>query len=366
MSRILLDINSVVPYFVRGWLSGIGRTTKSLVEAMNALEDIPHEILLYSQNMKGIGGQNLKSHFANKHLYLPHREKYNKLLGILPIRELLSHYDLCHIPHNFAYVKHPEKTIITLHDTLYFSYPEDNLNHQFARNNYPHLARTCKGIITCSESSKSDIVKYMDVDPAKIVVTPWGVDTTLFHPAEQKQDFAPYFLAVSCSNGRKNTINVVKSYLELSKNNPIHDLVLVWGNPSNEVLSMIDSSSIRDKVKILSHISDAELVELYQQASCTFFPSRYEGFGLPVLESMACGTPVVTCDNSSLPEVGGNAALYVNPDDISSMSGIMEKFENNPHFKSELATQCLNQASKFTWRKCAQQTIQAYTYFLAQ
>ena len=107
-------------------------------------------------------------------------------------------------------------------------------------------------------------------------------------------------------------------------------------------------------------MSDDELCRLYNGATATFYPSRYEGFGLPVLESLACGTPVITCSNSSLPEVGGDAAFYVNPDDTDGMAKYMEQFENLELQKGLLRDKCLAQADKFSWQRCAQQTIQVY------
>ena len=118
------------------------------------------------------------------------------------------------------------------------------------------------------------------------------------------------------------------------------------------------TSGLVQRVGII--VDDEQLSILYNEATATFFPSRYEGFGLPILESMACGTPVVTCQNSSLPEVGGEAALYVDPDDIDAMCNYMAEFEQGNLTKGDLTLQCLEQASKFSWKRCATQTIEAY------
>ena len=104
MKKILIDINSIVPYFACGKINGIGRTTKELVESLSRIEDLPFEITLYSQNMKGIGGRNLDTKFKSYHLYYPNREKWNKALSFFPVREWMTRYDLMHIPHNFEYV----------------------------------------------------------------------------------------------------------------------------------------------------------------------------------------------------------------------------------------------------------------------
>ena len=104
MKRLLIDINSIVPYYVTGKVNGIGRTTLELIQALAGIKNLPFEVVLYSQNMKGIGGRNTGLPFKTKHLYLPHREKIDKLLARFPIKECLTGYDIMHIPHNFEYV----------------------------------------------------------------------------------------------------------------------------------------------------------------------------------------------------------------------------------------------------------------------
>ncbi|MDY5969778.1 MAG: glycosyltransferase family 1 protein [Bacteroidales bacterium] len=362
MRRIALDVNSVVPFFIQGWTTGIGRTTLELVQAMDQLENLPVEVVLFSQNMKGSGARNLGTHFKARHLFLPFRDKWNRLLSYTPTREWLTGCDLFHIPHNFDHVHHPEKTILTLHDALFFVHPEEKLNHSFAQKHYPKLARRCKHIITCSQSSKRDIMQYMDIPEEKITVIPWGVNNVIFHPAIPAENKRRYFLSVSCSAGRKNTMAVVRAFAQFaSGNHPEHRLILVWDNPSEETLIFIQRQHIVPLVDIIPSVDNQQLADLYAHATATFFPSRYEGFGLPVLESMACGTPVVTCPNSALPEVGGDAALYVLPDDIDSMARLMESFENASANLVLLREKCLRQASRFSWLRCAQETINCYT-----
>ena len=156
--KLLIDVNSIIPYYVSGKVNGIGRTTLELLQALADIDNLPFEIELYSQNMKGIGGRNTGLHFECSHFYLPHREKWNKILSKFPIREWFTGYDIMHIPHNFEYVHRPEKCIVTIHDAMFFSYPEDFLGHGYARKHYPLLAQKSKAVITCSENSKKEIV----------------------------------------------------------------------------------------------------------------------------------------------------------------------------------------------------------------
>lgn len=365
MKRILIDANPVVSYYVFGKVNGIGRTTMELIQSLDQITDLPFEIMLYSQNMKGIGGRNMGTHFKSRHLYLPNRPQINKFLAHFPVREVLTGYDIMHITHNFEYVHKPEKCIATIHDAMFYTYPEKFLGHDFAKANYPKLAQRAKAILTCSENSKREIAEYMDVDEERIFVTPWGVRHDIFKPLPRGNIKTgikkPYFLSVSCDIGRKNTIAILQAYDAFFQQNPEHDLVLVWGTPPKEILEKYTDDKYRGKIHFLGRgLSNEYLAQLYSDATATFFPSKYEGFGLPVLESMACGTPVITCRNSSLPEVGGDAAIYVEPDDIDAMSRWMEKLENKSVDIDSLNATSIKQASKFTWEKCANQTIDVY------
>ncbi|HIY48218.1 MAG TPA: glycosyltransferase family 4 protein [Candidatus Barnesiella excrementavium] len=364
MKRLLIDVNPIVPYFVSGKVNGIGRTTLELIQALARVPNLPFEIMLYSQNMKGIGGCNTGLPFKSRHLYLPYRPEVDKLLSRFPVREWFTGYDLMHITHNFEYVHCPERCVLTIHDAMFFSYPESFLGHDFARENYPKLAKKVKAIITCSENSKREIVEYMQIPDEKITVCYWGYNHELFFPREWTPNKytgnRPYFLSVSCDIGRKNTISVLRAYELLLKQNPQNDLVLVWRNPPIDIKEKYTTSPFAGRIHFVSNVTDEELGRLYSSATAMFFPSKYEGFGLPVLESMASGTPVITCNNSSLREVGGDAALYVEPEDIHSMAHIMEQFENSDLDISAIKKAGIEQASKFSWDTCARQTIEVY------
>lgn len=363
--RILIDVDSVVPYYVDGIVKGIGRTTRELVEALDSLVNLPFEIMLYSQNMKGVGARDLETHFRTKHLYLPYRESFNKYVAQYHLRELLTHYDLMHIPHNYEQVACPERCVVTIHDAMFFTHPEESFRPEFCKKYYTELAQKAKGIITCSESSKRDIVKYMNVPENKVFMVYWGYDADLFHPRKKSDMPYPFFLSTSCSLGRKNTISVIRSFAQYRMEGGNHHLILVWRETPQDILNEIQTLGVSDYIHFARNIGDEELAQLYSDARATFFPSLYEGFGLPVLESLASGTPVVTCNNSSLPEVGGDAALYVDSFDTKAMTLLMHDLEvMKPERYDELKQQGICQAQKFSWRLCAQQTIEVYKTLL--
>jgi glycosyltransferase involved in cell wall biosynthesis len=373
MKRLVIDVNSTVHYLVTGRLNGVGRTTLGLLNSFSKIRDeLPFHITLFSQNIKGTGGRDLSGSFRSRHLFLPYRNWITKPMKFLPVREAIMPYDLIHVPHNFEYVYNPEKTLLTLHDTIFMHINEMAFDHLRLRKEVPKLAGKCKGIVTCSVATREDIIKTMNIDPGKISVIYWGVDIDIFHPVEQKEEVKifvskqfslnnPYFISVSCSSERKNTHLLIDAYLLLLKQNPLNDLVLVWNNPPGNILQKVEKEDFDKRIHFLKHVSDSSLAYLYNGATSLFFPSSYEGFGLPVLESMSCGTPVVTCNNSSLPEVGGDAALYMNEPTVKNILFYLEAFENANYDLNLLSEKCLNQAQKFTWEKTARQYVDFYS-----
>ncbi len=372
MKNILIDVNSLVPYLMTGKTTGIGRTTLELIESLSNLDkDLPFDITLYSQNMKGIGAKSLNTPFESTHFYVPNREPYNKILASTPIKEWFTQYDLMHIPHNFGYVYKPERTLVTLHDALFMRIEEKAFNHKQMRDQVPLLMKKCKGIITCSEASKRDIVETMQIDPKKIDVVYWGVKHEVFYLVPDKENIAqllsnalgirtPYFLSVSCNAERKNTHQLLTAYLKLCQKNPKNDLVLVWGNPPAFIVQMIENSGYKHRVHFVSNISDEQLALLYNGATAMVFPSSYEGFGLPILEAMACGCPAVTCKNSSLTEVGGDAAIYLESSGSEHIFEQLANFENELYDSQELKQKTIHQASKFNWAHTALSYIEIY------
>jgi glycosyltransferase involved in cell wall biosynthesis len=369
LKRILIDINSAVLRRGETYLSGIGRATNDLVTGLNKLEPLPVKIILYFQNITGNADFLNEIKFRKIQLPFPRKNLFMNLANRFRIKEILSGYDLLHIPHNYSKVIYPEKTVLTLHDAMFFSYPEDFLGHEYARNHYPELARSCKAIATCSESSKSDIVKFMDIPPEKIAVIPWGVSKEYFYPESRKivEEFLlkiglerPFFLMVSCDIGRKNTISLLKSFRLFLQSKPEHDLVLVWNKPPQKILSDFSAEINNRRIHIIKGVENNQLRYLYCGATASFFPSRYEGFGLPVIESMACGTPVVTCRNSALTEVGGDVAYYTDPDEPGQMSDYMKQFENGLINTELEKSRCLDRAAKFDWSVTAYKYVEFY------
>jgi glycosyltransferase involved in cell wall biosynthesis len=365
MKKILIDANPIVPYYAIGKNNGIGRTCMELIKALDKMrEELPFEVELYTQNLKGVSGKELHTGFKSHHVYLRNTSWGVRLAKSLRLRELLSNYTLQHITHNCENVVDPSRCIVTIHDAMFFSYPEEALHGEGMRRQYTAFAQQARHIITISENSKLEIMRYMDIPEEKITVIPWGVDRELLYPHQPTANrfcgASPYFTAVSCDVGRKNTITLLRAYRQFAQHHPSHHLLLVWRHPSDEALALSEQPELRGLVHFASNLSNEELSDIYAGATASFFPSLYEGFGLPILESMACGTPCVTCRNSSLLEVGGEAAIYVEPMDVEAMADIMEQLENDHYDRAGLRERSLAQASKFTWEACARKTVEVY------
>lgn len=367
VKRILIDANPTVPYLVSGRMTGIGRTNLELINSLGKIrESLPFEVALYTQNLKGVSAKQLRTGFKSVHAYLRNNEKGNLWAKRLRLREILGRYDLQHITHNYEQVVDPSRCIVTVHDAFYMKFEVENFDYTAYRKTYPPFIQKCRHIITCSESSKSDIVETMGIDPSKVTVIPWGVDHDSLYVerdlAETKRVLSnelglerPYFLSVSCDAGRKRTPEFIKAYLAIQ--NPKNDLVLVWGNVPEYVRASVKGNP---RIHFLSGVSADNLRRLYNCATASINPTSYEGFGLPILEAMACACPAITCHNSSLPEVGADVAIYIDEPISSSLPKLLLAIEAG---KVDLKTHALagpQQAARFTWERSASLTARVY------
>jgi Glycosyltransferase len=377
--RVCIDFNLVGALRHYGYLTGVGRTTLELVQTLAEIKDeLPFDLVLYTQNLKGVKADFLNLPFENKHLYLRNKSSINKWISKLHLKEMLCQYDLFHIPHNFGYSANYNKTIVTLHDVLFMRMQESVFGHENMKKEVPSFAHKVKGIITCSEYSKKDMIETMNLDPEKIHVIPWGYNKTIFYQEQNREELKykikkrfeivnPYFISVSCNAERKNTHVIIDNYIQLLSSGieVKNDLCLVWSPPA-KIKERVDKSPYANRIHFLKNISDDDLRLLYNGATASIFLSLYEGFGLTLLESMACGTPVISSSSTSLSEIGGDAVVYVDPKNNEQIQQAMLMFENQNVDKFFLIDKGLRQANKFSWEKCAKATASVYEQYLYQ
>jgi glycosyltransferase involved in cell wall biosynthesis len=262
--------------------------------------------------------------------------------------------------------------------TVFDVFPITGENYSTAdfRKKFSDLLQQATGraarVITSSHASESLLISHAQVPPDKIRVIPLGVDppAVVLSPEERLQERARILggegemvLSVGVIQTRKNTLNMLKALKTLPAK---YRLVLCGGDGygSEAIHEFIRAESLGDRVKLLGFIDDTQLARLYQAASVFLFPSLEEGFGIPVLEAMANGVPVVTSNVSSMPEVGGEAALYVDPHDPADIAQKVAQAAEDSALRNVLVKKGLARASEFTWRRTAEATLAVYDEIL--
>jgi len=262
--------------------------------------------------------------------------------------------------------------VATVHDVIPYVYPRTSstLDLLIYRLWLPLVAARLDAIITVSKQSRSDIVQHLRVKPERVVVIPEAASAR-YHPVDWAQIQpvlnshridAPYILYVGSIEPRKNLSRLLEAYAELRRWSTRWKLLVVGARrwKSSSVFKTVERLGLSPHVIFAGFVPEQDLPALYSGASLVAFPSLYEGFGLPVLEAMACGTPVVTSNNSSLPEVAGDAAILVDPYDVAALTEAMRQVLSDTDLAAELRTRGLAQVAQFTWDRTAREVIAVY------
>lgn len=363
--RIGIDVSQAV---YQG--SGVATYTVELVNHLVA--NFPqHEFVLFGVTL----GQRktLQLTFANinvkKRFYtLPHSSlglMFNQLN--LPIELLTGPLDVFHASDWVMPRSIKAKLVTTIHDLTTLKFPQFHHRKVVAAHQvrYDRIKRLNPWIIADSVATSKDISRYLMIDPERIDVAYLGVSpammafatkdratkSLLVDEVKQKHDLDQYLLFVGTSEPRKNLKRVIEAYRKIRPSFQKTQLVIVgkygWGN------RYLDE----DGVRILGYLDQKEIPAIYSGAQVFVYPSLYEGFGLPILEAMSLGTPVVTSNRGSLSEVAGNGAVIVNPVSVDDISrGIVRAL----HERKQLRLAGFKQAAKFTWNDCAASTMAIY------
>jgi glycosyltransferase involved in cell wall biosynthesis len=292
--------------------------------------------------------------------------------------------DLAHFPTNTATRFSPCPFVVTVHDTISWDErpplagfaPLEALKRWgmflYNRNAAASAARRARRVITVSENSRRDLVQRLGLAPQRVAVI-YEAPAQVFHPiadravrSQVRAKFAlrePFVLAISSASPRKNARGLVAAFAQLAADlRAAYQLVILWthGLWRDEIGKLVREHRLEDRVIFLSGVSDDELACLYNEASLFVFPSLYEGFGLPPIEAMACGTPVVASNASSLPEILGDAALLVDPRDTRALSDAVAAVLQKPELARELRAKGPAWVQRYSWERCARDTAQVY------
>jgi len=257
------------------------------------------------------------------------------------------------------------RVVATVHDLAFKAMPEtvaEETRAELEKNLLKTLVR-CKKLIAVSEATAGDIVEYLGVERLNIRVIHEGLDPDFGEGAVGECSLRlpeRYLLFLSTLEPRKNVVNVIRAFNLAAEWGYIGDLVLAgrWGWNTSEIRAALEGSPFKDRILHLDYVERRDLAGLYRRADAFLFPSWLEGFGLPILEAMACGTPVVTSGCSAMPEVAGPGAVYVEPDSAHSIATAILALVNNPDHRRRLSEAGRKRAQRFSWDEAAAATAQ--------
>jgi glycosyltransferase involved in cell wall biosynthesis len=286
--------------------------------------------------------------------------------------------DLLFVPSHVLPLVHPALSVVTVHDLGYHYHPEAHTLFQnvYLRWSTRFNARTASHIVADSEATRRDLGRYYDTPPEKVTVVYPGWDQTL-SPVEDTAILRAvqaryrlsrsYLLYLGTLQPRKNLVRLVQAFgrlwrgLDGEAKGQCPDLQLVLAGKKgwfyDDIIAAVRREDLEGRILLTGYVPDADLAALLSGALAFVYPSLYEGFGLPVLEAMACGTAVVCSKAASLPEVAGDAAILVDPLDIEGLTTALARVVYEEDLRQELVCRGFRQTAKFSWRRCAEETL---------
>ncbi len=360
--------------------AGIGRYTRGLVDGLLALAP-PADITLLRAADAADHPAGSMPPFPVRRIPLSSRHQailWHRLHLPLPADWFTGRVDIYHSPDFVLPPLRRARGVMTVHDLSFLQVPDcaDPGLRRYLEQAVPHAVRRATRILADSASTKQDLVTLLGVDAARIDVVYPGVGPA-YRPvtdAAQRDDVrrryalrTPFILAVGTLEPRKNYDTLIRAYaLARASAHLPHALVIAGGQGwlYQSIFDTVRQLGLHDWVQFLGYVAEADLPTLYSLADAFAFPSRYEGFGIPVIEAMACGTPVVTANNSSLPEAAGQAALLVAADDVAGLAQALGQLLTDDILRATLRQRGFAQAARFTWPSAAQALLHAYAHTL--
>ena len=282
--------------------------------------------------------------------------------------------EILHVPHYNAPLKYLRRSIVTIHDVIHLKSKQFAWPH-YRLYSYMSLAAINKWayqVLTISNNSRKDLLRYFPKMQSKIKVIPNGFESTHFqaHTAPQKKRFLQryrlppaYLLHVGIGKKHKNVDFLVRALAPLWKNKQLAMPLLLAGCGSKlpaYVAKEVSKAKVDKYIRVMGDLSLSDLTLLYQCASVFLFPSFFEGFGFPILEAMACGTPVLCSNVSALPEVGGDAALYFDPHKEAELQMKLNNLLTKPALRRRVSAQAKRNVKRFSWQKHVTELLKVY------
>lgn len=364
-----IGIDSRLPYYQMG---GISQYVVQLVAALATIDADDEVLVFHSWKDTAVAGPEAYGNFHRARLYTPchHRwERWSLGLEILPYR-----LDVMHSPDFIPPAFGARRRVITVHDLNFLYYPQflTPESQRYYADQIQWAVNTADHVAADSHHTRRDLIERLHVPPEKVTtihlaanptyarhIPETAVANTLSRYALQPG----YVLFVGTLSPRKNVGTLLAAYQQLRQDTD-YDLPLVLigsrGWLFDDIFAKIDDLGLSSSVVHHEDVSDEELAHLYAAAGLLALPSYYEGFGLPVLEAMHCQCPVIASDRASLPEVAGDAAILVDPDDVDAWAAAMAQVLNDQELRQRLIEAGVRQVSRFSWRNTALATLDVY------
>ncbi len=367
--RIGIDATTLPPQPV-----GAGNYIIQLIRALASLK-VNDEFVIFVQQ-RGQALISLPENDSFEWIILEDRNPGSRLIWeqtLFPQLIKKSGVDLLHSMHYTRPVRLPCASVVTFHDMTFFLYPE--LHTRAKRLFFPLAirasARQADALTAVSESTRQDAIRVLGISPEKIATTQLGVDpafrsindAAIKRKIAEKYDLPERFiLYVGLLEPRKNLPMLIRAYKRLIDGGENYKLVLVgrYGWMYEELLKQINNLDLEGMVHFTGYVSQEDLPLVYNLSSLFVYPTLYEGFGLPALEAMACGVPVITTDVSSLPEIVGEAGILVPVNNVEALYGAMIAVLGDEDLRRKMINKGILRAAKFTWKQTAKLTFQVY------
>jgi glycosyltransferase involved in cell wall biosynthesis len=368
--RIAIDARSAVEE-----AAGIGRFTRGLIDGLAAVDpDNTYRLLL----PRGATWPSLlPPNFAIRPFPLSFRASavlWHRLGAPLPVTRFTGEADVYHAPNFLLPPTGRSRGVVTVHDLTFFHHPECAVPGlvKLLKREVPRSLARAAAVTADSQATASDLVAAFAARPEQITVVPGAVDAR-FRPERRPEVLAamdrlyggerPFILTVGRLEPRKNLRRLIAAYAEVRERLSGAPRLLIAGGQGwlyQDLYDAVIELGLTDEVVFLGFVPDDHLPALLSLARAFVYPSLYEGFGLPVLEAMACGTPVACSNTSSLPEVAGEAALLFDPTDTAAIGAALERLLNDDALRADLARRGPEQAARFSWTDSARRLRALY------
>lgn len=358
----------------RGEQAGIGHYTHYLVKNLLRLDRKNQYVLFFDSRVE----RERASEFEQANVtvrYLPFSQ-YRKFLPVTYSHLLTTavflkeRLDVLHAPATTLPLTYPSTAVVTVHDLAIYKFPKFFPSGQFLSTKLvvPRSIRRAKKVIAVSEATKRDLKQLFHVSEKKVRVIYEGFVRERVPKAvvdvRQKYRLDKYVLFIGTIEPRKNLVGLIRGFASVANLPKMKKFELILaGAPGwkyGDVLRAIAQAKLGGRVRYLGYVPHHDKLQLIEHAAAFVFPSLYEGFGLPVLEAMSLGAPVITSRVSSLPEIAGTAAIFVNPTKFKEIGQTIAKVVSNPGLRKRLVAEGQRRAAMFTWEATARETLQVY------